>query len=630
VLLTAIGASALAAAGLTLLDLGWPALVLGLLLIFLSFPAGLGHLRRLVLTGLVYVGFGLTLGTVFSILGRPLPPALLAALFVLSAGVLAILRARRHPWRLTARSGDVVIAVTGLALSAVFLHWGIGEDAAGLVSQLSIGGDNANHLNLVRAIQLGQGYQYSGSTSVPGLLGGMEAYPQGFAYLVGYTGWLFDGLGSAPTVAQTVWSSWGMLALQPVLAVVLVLLIVRALLLGSSRTDGERASGDERSTDSSEADSALRLGPPMAAAAVAVSVVLLLTLYVHLWSFGFQTQMFAMNAVLVAVWLAMDPALRGGGFRGRSLVLLGISVTVVAIASSWYLLAPPAVAVALLVAWPMTRRLREVPPWLWPGVAVAVVAACYPVLRGPSDCTGQLVMPGGVHLFSPLTGTALLVIGAVVAYARRGPRWWIEPLPVALATALALALGVGLFQLFQAGAFSYYFFKTLYLPATLLVVPLGYGAATLVGRRFGLRDRRLVTGFVSVAALALAVVAASEARVLFSEPRGQVDEAVVREVFAEYPEGMTRGRDVVAAAYCDWRVSGQTTSWIGGLFTSWNAPRQQFYLAVDRGVERPADLFAYGLASPERQIVVHTKDNCSLHTDFISGIPGNMKLVSGG
>ncbi|RIJ77687.1 hypothetical protein D1871_06085 [Nakamurella silvestris] len=614
-LLTAIGASALAAAGLTFLDLGWPALVVGSLLLFLSFPAGYGWIRRATLTTLSYIGYGLVVGTAFSITGQRLSPQLFAVVFVLIAGAVAVLRAPRNPWRLSVAAGDVVIGVCALVLSAVFLHWGIGEDTAGVVGQLSVGGDNANHLNLIRAIQLGQGYQYSGGTAVPGLLGGMESYPQGFAFLVGYTGWMFDGLAGTPTVAGTVWSSWAILAVQPVAGVVVILLIIRGQLSGITPPVG--AAGTQ-----------IRPARRIATAAVVVSVVVLLTLYVHLWSFGFQTQMFAMNMVLVAVWLATDPALDGATTTRRALVVLGICGTVVAVASSWYLLAPPAVAVAVLTAWPLIRRPREVPWWLWVGAGGAAVLSCYPVVRGTADSTGQLVMPGGVRIFSPLTGAALLLIAGVVVFGLRHRRWWVEPLPVAFAVAVVLSVGVGLFQLVQAGEFSYYFFKTLYLQAVLAVIPVGLGAALLTGRRLGMRDRRLVTGFVAVAALGLGTVAASELGSVFTEPAHQVDEAVIAQVLAEYPDGLPMTQDVVATGYCDARLSGQTTSWIGGLFTSWTLPRQTFYLAIDRGVERPTDLFAYGLASPGKQILVHTRNNCSLHADFISGIPDNMKLVS--
>jgi len=592
------------------LGTSWPALLVGVVLMFAALPSTLGWLRRLVLTGLIYAGYGLVMGTLFSVAGLALPPAVFITVFT---GAAAVLAHRFADWRIGATAGDAAIALVFLGSAWLAVRWGLGQSTDQLVLQLSRGGDNANHMNLVRVIQQGQGYQYE--TGIFGLLGGMEFYPQGFAFLTAYTGWLVDGIGQVPTVSQTVNSSWFLFAFQPALAVGMILLTVRGLLLrGGSRT----------------------IAIPMFLTGLAVAPVVLLMIYSNLATFGFQTQMFAMNATIAAVWVATDPAI-----RNRALRLIGVCVCVVAVAGSWFLLAPPSVFVAAVVAWPMIRRPRSVAGatwrWLAPALVLLAFSAWYPVHRSTPDTAGHLTMSGGVRLFDERLWKALLIFAIVVIVLefrrllRSREEGQTPVLPVLIGVilaALALSYGVARFQLDESGELSYYFYKTLYLPVTLGVILFGLGIARAAAES---KLPRTPTAWVGVAAAVVLIPSSMTLLTLTHDlwkpytkeaPRGPIDAGVMAGLLAAYPDGLPQDKDYIATAYCSYLESGQITSWIGGLFTSWDAARQKFYLSVDGPrSEAPVNVVRYIESSPDREITVYLQTSCEIARDTISQLP---------
>ncbi|RIJ77686.1 hypothetical protein D1871_06080 [Nakamurella silvestris] len=592
------------------LGTSWPALLVGVGLMFAALPSSLGWLRRLVLTGMIYTGYGLVMGTLFSFAGLALPPGLFITVFTGAAAALAY---RFADWRLSATAGDAAIAIVFLGSAWLAVRWGLGQTTDQLILQLSRGGDNANHMNLVRVIQQGEGYQYQ--TGIFGLLGGMEFYPQGFAFLTAYTGWLADGIGQVPTVAQTVNSSWFLFAFQPALAVGFILLAVRGLLLRG----GSKA-----------------VGIPLFLAGLAVAAVVLLMIYANLATFGFQTQMFAMNATIAAVWIATDPAI-----TNRALRLLGVSVGVVAVAGSWFLLAPPAIFVAAVVAWPLIRRPRSAPKgtwtWLAPALVLLAFSAWYPVHRSTPDTAGHLTMSGGVRLFDERLWKTLAVVAVVVlAFEFRRLLRSREPgqtpvLPVlvgVILTALALSAGVARFQLDESGELSYYFFKTLYLPVALGVIMLGLGIARVAAEAKiseYLTDWRKVVATVVLIPCALILTTLTHdlwKPYTKEAPRGPIDAGVMAGLLQAYPYGLPQDKDYIATAYCSYLESGQITSWIGGLFTSWDAARQKFYLSVDGPrSEAPANVVRYIEDSPGREITVYLQTSCEISRQTLQLLP---------
>ena len=72
----------------------------------------------------------------------------------------------------------------------------------------------------------------------------------------------------------------------------------------------------------------------------------------------------------------------------------------------------------------------------------------------------------------------------------------------------------------------------------------------------------------------------------------------------------------------------QITSWIGGLFTSWNADRQAFYLSVDGPrSESPVNVAKYASGDPKRNVTVYLQTSCDISRRTLDTLSPNVPVI---
>lgn len=588
----AVGSAAVAASAAMLTAVTFPALALGIFLAGVLLPAHLGLLRRMVLGAVVYEASLLAMATILAPTGWAAHPRLLSAVLVTVLGVVAGIRG---PWSLRPylRPGDRTAAGLAALAFAVLAVPTVQGDPGDLVTRLSFGADNANHLNIIRAVQTAERFVYNDPPH--GLTIGSEAYPQGLALGAGYTTWLIRGGLEPPALLTFVRDVAVALAALFASLVFFGVLLLRELLRR-------------------------RVAPPRLPTATLTAGVLLTGFIltgpgIVVEAFGFQTQIVATAAILALLWVVTAEDLD----RDPSLVLVTTAALLMAVAHSWYLLLP--VPLAVLAGYGLRQRRRiSWPAWLVTGLLLAL--SSYPILNGPGG--GHVAVDGAVVRL-PLLAFAPLALAGVAQRVFRAPG---EPAPhggyvsVAAAAAGLLCLGLAVQQLVGQGSLTYYFWKSLYVVALLLAVlaVVAVTATVVAGRR------PLAWGLLALLVLSWSATADYAVPYAFGHRDGPAAGEVVRAALTAYPHGAPPGTDVVASR-CDPEEAAHTSWWLGGLLLEWTPERIALHRREDGGRYTTQHLRRYATAHRQLSVVSYIED-CTGSEPLERDLPDNLTVLA--
>jgi hypothetical protein len=568
--------------GAALAGLSLPALGVAIMLGISVIPPTVGLARRFLLSVLLLVAVLLSLLATWNLARVVLSPgpALAGVIAVVGGASVAYGRGGFRP---VFKPGDLIaIALGGISLT-MLSGWSREVSVGEVMSALSIGGDNANHANLARAVKEVGGFYYGADV---GLLPGFEAYPAGLASLTAYLGaWLaggggfLDGAGTVRSVALALYVGHA-------------LVVVFAVLAAGGMA--YRASGS-------------LLSPICAGIVVFFGVQFGPQIVSVIW--GFQAQLAATAGLLALLWLVDVEEL--ARHPRRLIVLVGCGV--LAIAYLWYLLVPIALALAISVAWRHRSELNAVTVGL---VGLAALLSLVPILNGPNPADHvnieASVLPLPWYAYVPVIVAGI----ASLNWLRRRNASVTSSFLVLGAAVIAFTVALMTYQRATVGGISYFVPKLWYVVQLvgLVFTAASIGVAVDPPPAFTMPLAKRAIGLVAgVALVFLSAWAIGSDLSTFSlrHPVGPVESGLADRLVERYDSGdLGLGEDVLVLAQCSWPASVSTTQWSGAILLSWGPSRLGAWNRLRRGEDHPGVVVDYAAAEGSKTIEGWVREGC--------------------
>ncbi len=442
------------------------------LLVLLAVVASLLPLRTGSLTRLV-AAFGLVtcvnslVAVLFWIINRPLSSALLLSLLNAATCGLIYLAQRKQvrpsDWQITA--ADIASLVAALVAIGIVI-WPVLQSPHGatLAQLVTAGGDNAEHLLIVKADDLNRGVAY-------GLLNRVNPpdnainYPQGWHFNVAFTKWLLEPIvhfNGSPTKILLLFY------LQACLWLGLLIYLIVQLGCRLGQWAGQHS--------------------PLASLGAAIVVLIVFGHWlVWLTTLGFQAQIAALVVLLLESLLLVE-ALHLNIAKRYPLLLLA-TLLAAGISYQWGLLLPIAVLPLLLVLGWQVYRQRRLPPlyFILAGLYLALfsllqfffVKIFHVTLEEP-----LLLQRGYIGQTSMYSLLFLAVLASGYAWLRLKNNAG-RLLYSFLLAALLFSLGLFFYQLHQVHELRYFYFKanyTVIVFAAVFLAAMAYELLALIWR----------------------------------------------------------------------------------------------------------------------------------------------------
>ena len=295
---------------------------------------------------------------------------------------------------------------------------------------------------------------------------------------------------------------------------------------------------------------------------------------INLFSWGFQTQIASYVFLLALTWLCLN-------VRKNVLTALLISIQIILICHTWYLLLPIAGIIGLMALRYTLKDIFKRESWkLLSLYIVSVLVGIFPIVIGTvySEKTNAINEQGGVHILSNGAIVASILVSLIFVYVMRNDHRIRKSIMIGMLMSILMVIFVYAYQSLTIGKLEYYFYKSLYT-FTLFALISGVALSTMsvdaLLRKFR-SFRFVIAGFVLGLSFGfLYNLKPVQARVTINNWYNHAMEPSDAEaVFAV--KANTKNSDLIYLGDCNKASDYLSNRWAGAILLTESLSRNQF------------------------------------------------------
>lgn len=343
-----------------------------------------------------------------------------------------------------------------------------------------------------------------------------------------------------------------------------------------------------------------------------MTIGLMLPLYTHNFFGQIVAYVGLLGAVIVATFGAKDK-------RPKSFipVLIVLMLCYYVVLSSWYVLAPLVVAIALPYLYTQRKKIRKHPRLIVMSGVVAViltVALAYIYLFTTTGA-GHILTPGGVEKISWLVLVVGAILSALAFFTNRANRHVILPSAIFSVGSIFLAATVFAYQMWKIGYPEYYYFKSLYTVALSIPIVLITSWYLFLKRGTSASNRQinlLIIVFGSISLIIFTLLQPSTSIIGYQELKYGVVEQTTPRLLDLAFEKHNNAKDVIFVGSCDEYLDFLATAWSGMTNLGYLDGRKTLESSLHSGdyARYENTLINYVVNNSETQIIVNVVGSC--------------------